>query len=170
MEASTGGGPASAEDLTTLAAEAFIYGFPLVFDLEQVDRFDREGIGDLRPSPFNAVRLEVPGTHGRYYVLQFVDAWTNNFAYVGHRATGTEPGSFLLVGPDWDGAAPDGAPVIRFPTRVATIVGRTAVDGESDMPNVREAQSGLTSWWRTRSTDTRSGTGLAGCIAPPTGR
>jgi Protein of unknown function (DUF1254) len=34
------------------------------------------------------VRLDVPDTAGRYYVLQFVDAWTNNFAYVGHRATG----------------------------------------------------------------------------------
>ena len=30
-------------------------------------------------------------------VLQFVDAWTNNFAYVGRRATGTAAGSFLLV-------------------------------------------------------------------------
>jgi len=29
----------------------------------------------------------VPDTSGRYYVLQFVDAWTNNFAYVGRRAT-----------------------------------------------------------------------------------
>lgn len=33
--------------------------------------------------------LHVPDTHGRYYVMQFVDAWTNNFAYVGRRATGT---------------------------------------------------------------------------------
>ena len=35
------------------------------------------------------VVLQVPDTHDRYYVLQFVDAWTNNFAYVGRRATGT---------------------------------------------------------------------------------
>ena len=26
------------------------------------------------------VRLRVPDADGRYYVLQFVDAWTNNFA------------------------------------------------------------------------------------------
>ena len=38
------------------------------------------------------VRLDVPDSAGRYYVLQFVDAWTNNFAYVGHRATGTDGG------------------------------------------------------------------------------
>ena len=40
------------------------------------------------------VLLRVPDTAGRYYVLQFVDAWTNNFAYVGRRATGTAPGPF----------------------------------------------------------------------------
>jgi hypothetical protein len=41
------------------------------------------------------VRLDVPDSAGHYYVLQFVDAWTNNFAYLGHRATGTAEGSFL---------------------------------------------------------------------------
>jgi len=29
----------AADDLTALAAEASIYGFPLVFNLQQVDRF-----------------------------------------------------------------------------------------------------------------------------------
>ena len=37
---------------------------------------------DLSVGP---LRLEVPDTGGRYYVLQFVDAWTNNIAYVGTR-------------------------------------------------------------------------------------
>ena len=73
-------------------------------------------------------------------MLQFVDAWTNNFAYVGHRATGTGAGAFLLVPPGWDGAAPDGATVIRVPTAVASIVGRWAVDGEDDLPAVRALQ------------------------------
>ena len=90
------------------------------------------------------VQLDVPDAEGRYYVLQFVDAWTNNFAYVGHRATGTEAGSFLLVGPGWDGAVPSGVRVIRFPTNVASIVGRWAVDGDADVPNVRALQAGLT--------------------------
>ena len=45
---------------------------------------------------------DVPDSHGRYYVLQFVDAWTNNFAYVGQRATGTAAGVFLLVPPGWE--------------------------------------------------------------------
>lgn len=161
-----------------MAAEAFIYGFPLVFDLQQVARGMQEGIGSVSPAPLNAfshasslagpqerfvsinndtvysianvdasggpVRLDVPDSAGRYYVMQFVDAWTNNFAYIGHRATGTSAGSFSLVAPDWAGDAPDGATVIRLPTAVATIVGRWAVNGESDLPAVRALQQSLT--------------------------
>ena len=89
------------------------------------------------------VRLDVPDTAGRYYVLQFVDAWTNNFAYIGHRATGTDPASFLLVASDWEDRAPDGVTLIHLPTTVASIVGRWAVDGAADMRNVRALQAAL---------------------------
>jgi hypothetical protein len=100
------------------------------------------------------VRLDVPDAAGRYYVLQFVDAWTNNFAYVGRRATGTAARSFLLVGPEWDDEQPDDTTLIRFPTTVASIVGRWAVDGEADLPAVRELQGGL------RLTPSAEGAGL----------
>jgi hypothetical protein len=89
------------------------------------------------------VLLRVPDAAGRYYVLQFVDAWTNNFAYVGRRTTGTAAGSFLLTPPGWEGNAPGGAPVIEFPTNVATIVGRWACDGPADLEAVRALQRGL---------------------------
>ncbi len=160
-----------------LVTEAFFYGFPLVFNLEQVERFLTTGIGALPPAPLNVfvhatalagpadtfvsinndtvysiaqldvsggpVRLDVPDADGRYYVLQFVDAWTNNFAYVGHRATGTDAGTFLLVPRGWQGAVPDGATVIHLPTSIASIVGRWAVDGDDDLPAVAALQSGL---------------------------
>src|SRR5690348_15364585 len=90
------------------------------------------------------VLLRVPDTAGRYYVLQFVDAWTNNFAYVGRRATGTVAGSFLLVPPGWQGTAPDAVRLIEFPTKVATIVGRWACDGPADLAAVQALQSQLT--------------------------
>ena len=161
-----------------LVAEAFFYGFPVVFNLEQVERFLTTGIGSMPAAPFNAfshatalagpqdtfvsvnndtvysiaqvdagggpVRLEVPDADGRYYVLQFVNAWTDNFAYVGHRATGTDAGSFLLVPPGWEGEEPEGLTVIRLPTAVASIVGRWAVDGEDDLPAVAALQAALT--------------------------
>lgn len=163
--------------LSDLAGDAFIYGFPLVFNLEEVERFTTVGVGSLDAAPFNrfahateladpsakfvsinndtvysiaqvdasggVVRLEVPDTAGRYYVLQFVDAWTNNFAYVGDRATGTEAGSFLLVPPGWSGEEPADATVIRLPTTIVSIVGRWAVAGEEDLAAVGELQAGL---------------------------
>ena len=171
------GGLRVSDDLAALAADAYVYGFPLVFDLQEVGRVSGQGFGSLAPAPFNRfshasklagpddqfvsvnndtiysiapvdastgpVLLRVPDAAGRYYVLQFVDAWTNNFAYVGRRATGTAAGSFLLVPPGWQGDAPSGAPVIEFPTTVGTIVGRWACAGEADLPVVRALQGGL---------------------------
>jgi hypothetical protein len=165
------------DDLAALASEAYIYGFALVFDLQQVGRFTREGMGSLAPAPANRfshasklagpddrfvsinndtiysiaqvdvsggpVLLRVPDTAGRYYVLQFVDAWTNNFAYVGRRATGTEAGTYLLVPPGWQGELPAGTQVIEFPTTAGTIVGRWACDGPADLGAVRALQNGL---------------------------
>jgi hypothetical protein len=166
------------DDVTKLAAEAYLYGFPLVFNLDQVLRFVTTGVGSNPRAPFNQfsharnlagpqdtfvtinndtlysmaqldlsvgpVRLHVPDTDGRYYVLQFVDAWTNNFAYVGHRATGTGEGDFLLVPPGWSGEAPSGITVIHVPTRVCSIVGRWACAGESDLPAVHALQDAIT--------------------------
>ena len=165
------------DDLAALAADAYVYGFPLVFDLQEVDGFTRQGMGSLAAAPFNSfshasrlagpddrfvsinndtvysiaqidvsggpLLLRVPDTAGRYYVLQFVDAWTDNFAYVGRRATGTAAGSFLLVPPGWKADEPAGTQVIEFPTNVGTIVGRWACDGPADLDNVRALQAGL---------------------------
>jgi hypothetical protein len=161
----------------TLAAAAYTYGYPLVFDLSEVLRFTQIGMGSLPTGPFNQFShatklagpddkfvsvnndtvysiaqldlsggplvLEVPDTGGRYYVLQFVDAWTNNFAYVGTRATGTSRGTYLLTPPGWEGDVPERAPQIPVPTTVATIVGRWTCDGEADLPKVAVLQSGL---------------------------
>lgn len=165
-------------DLSALATEAYLYGFPLVFNLDQVERYVHAGVGANPAAAFNTfsharkmagpadtfvtinndtvysmaqvdlsvgpVMLHVPDTAGRYYVLQFVDAWTNNFAYVGHRATGTAAGDFLLVPPAWTGVVPDGATVIEFPSRVASIVGRWACAGEDDLEAVAALQDATT--------------------------
>ena len=158
--------------------QAYLYGFPLVFNLDQVTRYVTEGVGANPAAPFNTfsharklagpqdtfvtinndtvysmaqldlsvgpVALHVPDTAGRYYVLQFVDAWTNNFAYIGHRATGTTEGDFLLVPPGWDGATPERHTLIRFPTTVASIVGRWSVNRDDDLPAVHVLQDATT--------------------------
>ena len=53
---SPAGAEETASDLASLAAEAYIYGFALVFDLQEVDRFTRDGLGSVAPAPFNVVR------------------------------------------------------------------------------------------------------------------
>ncbi|MGG0240401.1 DUF1254 domain-containing protein [Bacillus rhizoplanae] len=40
------------------------------------------------------VMLHVPNTQDRYYTVQLLDAWTNTFANIGRRKTGTEKGYF----------------------------------------------------------------------------
>lgn len=90
---------------------------------------------DLSGGP---LRLDVPATGDRYYVLQFVDAWTNNIAYVGTRATGNEAGSFLIVPPGWTGESEH--PVVQASTDLVSIVGRFACTGPGDIPAVTKLQ------------------------------
>ena len=60
---------------------------------------------DLRAEP---VVVSVPEIKDRYYVLQFPDLYTHNFTFIGTRATGTEAGDYLFVGPKWEGEIPEG--------------------------------------------------------------
>ncbi len=92
---------------------------------------------DLGAEP---VVLEVPDTAGRYYVMQLMDFYTNNFAYVGKRTTGTGPGRFAIVGPGWKGTLPAGLKRIDAPTPSVWLLGRTLVDGPADLPAVHALQ------------------------------
>ena len=49
--------------------------------------------------------VSVPAAPNRYYVLQWFDHYTHNFAYVGAHATGTDAGDYLFVGPGWNSGA-----------------------------------------------------------------
>ncbi len=98
-------------------------------------------ICDVRSDP---LVLHVPDTNDRYYVLQFVDAWTNNFAYVGRRGTGTREANFLLTPHEYNGEVPAGMTVIHAPSGVFAIVGRVTVNGEEDLPVVHALQDQFT--------------------------
>lgn len=102
-------------------------------------------ICDVRNGP---LVLHVPDTRDRYYVLQFVDAWTNNFAYIGRRATGTAEAHYLLAPSEYAGPAPEGMQVVRAPSGLFAIVGRIAVEGEADLPaaHALQDQFTLTPW------------------------
>ena len=86
---------------------------------------------DLRAEP---LVLEVPEVTDRYYVMQFVDLFGTNPHYVGTRATGTAAGSYLLVGPQYEGETPGGfSDVLRFETDLVIIIGRTQLLGPDDV-------------------------------------
>jgi hypothetical protein len=76
----------------------------------------------------------------RYFNIAFMDAFTDNFAYIGTRATKGQGGRFWIVGPTWKGAAPEGVKVIRSSTNDVWMLGRTLVDGVEDLPAARAVQ------------------------------
>ncbi|MBW1641583.1 MAG: DUF1254 domain-containing protein [Deltaproteobacteria bacterium] len=88
--------------------------------------------------------LSVPDTDGRYYVMPFMDAWTNVFASVGKRTTGTGPGSYLVVGPDWQGKVPENTKLIRSPTNMNWLIGRIQTNTKKDFKNVAKLQRQFT--------------------------
>ncbi|HVI12105.1 MAG TPA: DUF1254 domain-containing protein [Pseudolabrys sp.] len=94
---------------------------------------------DLTKGP---VVISVPDTHGRYYLLQMLDMWTNTFAGVGKRTTGTDAGNFVVVGPRWQGELPQGLQRIYAPTPFVWVIGRTRTDGPQDYDAVHKVQDG----------------------------
>jgi hypothetical protein len=94
---------------------------------------------DLGPEP---LVLSVPATE-RYFMLPLLSSWTDVFAVPGTRTTGRSTASeFLLVGPGWRGEAPSGVEIIRSPTRLVGIGGRTQTNGVSDYDAVHRIQAG----------------------------
>jgi hypothetical protein len=170
--------PVDGGERVRLAAQVYIYGYPLVYNLHEIDGFAnniaslpfsapynqfgyaRELLGpetefvspnndtlyvlaacDVRQGP---LVLHVPDTGGRYYVLQFVDAWTNNFAYIGRRATGTGEAEFLLAPDGWSSERPADMQLVSASTGIFMIVGRVQVSGEADLPAVHAVQDQFT--------------------------
>jgi hypothetical protein len=96
---------------------------------------------DLRAEP---MVLSVPAVpRARYYALQLTDGNTYNYGYIGTRATGSEPGDYLVVGPDWKGETPAGIKkVFSSTTPFSIVVYRTQLFNPADMPNVEKVQAG----------------------------
>jgi hypothetical protein len=96
---------------------------------------------DLRTEP---MVLSVPAVpKNRYYSVQLVDGNTYNYGYIGSRATGSEPGDYLVVGPDWKGETPVGFKKVFFSTTPFSLaVYRTQLFNPGDMPNVVKVQAG----------------------------
>jgi len=78
--------------------------------------------------------LHVPDAAGRYYLMPMLDAYTNEFASIGARTTGTSAGNYAIVGPNWNGTLPETlSGVVHTPTNTVWIIGRTLVRGQADL-------------------------------------
>jgi len=165
-------GSASRQDadaeLSSLAAEAYVFGYPLVLMSVTRDVMSAttpiNHFHHLRTFPDHTFTdvvtpnadtlysmawldlteepqiLTVPALGRRYYIMQMLDAWTNVFASPGTRTTGNGKGDFAIVGPGWRGALPAGIAVIRSPTNLAWMIGRTQTDGAPDYAAVHAIQ------------------------------
>eukprot|EP01137_Pigoraptor_chileana_P015443 Opistho-2@71376 len=110
---------------------------PAIFVSPNADTLYSQAWIDLHTGP---VRLSVPATDtaDRYYVLELLDFYTNNFADVGTRATGTAAGEYLLTANNtaneqWlavnrDALDSASVTIIACPTADVWIVGRTLVN------------------------------------------
>ena len=104
------------------------------------DTFYSRALLDLRGEP---QVLQVPTVQGRYYSFQLVDMRTDNLDYIGTRATGNQAGRYLIAGPDWQGDLPAGFNgLIRSPSRLVFLLGRTEVKGEADQKEATKVLTG----------------------------
>lgn len=101
--------------------------------------------------------LSVPNTNGRYYVIALFDMWSNVFASIGSRTTGTDSANFLIAGPTWKGHPPEGmAQVYHSPTRYVWVNCQMQSKGPDDYEEVNKLQkqyklTPLSSWGQSYS-------------------
>src|SRR5215813_8128913 len=151
-------------DLRDLAQRAYIYAYPLVLmettrgvmpvnrfthipqfprpDSRQVIRPNADTLYssawlDLSQEP---ILIHVPDSGGRFYLLQFMDAWTETFANPGKRTTGTGEQWCAITGPNWAGELPEHVTRFDAPTNIVWLLGRTQTNSAADYANVRAFQ------------------------------
>jgi hypothetical protein len=154
-------------EVTDIAQRAYLYAYPLVLieatrggmpvnrfthvpqfprpDSRQVIRPNADTLYstawlDLSREP---ILIHIPDSDGRFYLLQFMDAWTETFADPGKRTTGTADAWFAIVGPNWTGKLPEHVTPLNSATNIVWLLGRTQTNSPSDYEKVRAFQRGM---------------------------
>jgi hypothetical protein len=92
---------------------------------------------DLENGP---LKLQIPPIADRYYSLQFIDAYSNNYLYIGSRLNDTTGGTYLMSGPGWQGTVPSEMKQIQTPTNQSVIGVRILVKDSQDVNTVHSIQ------------------------------
>jgi hypothetical protein len=95
---------------------------------------------DLRRGP---VVVEVPAQTGRFFVLELLDVYTNNFHNIGPRNCPRDGGRFALMPPGDESEPPPGCIAISCPSALVWLLGRVLVDDDDDLPAARAFQAGF---------------------------
>ena len=96
---------------------------------------------DLRSEPLVLTLPKIEDN--RYYSVQLIDLYTQNFAYLGTRSTGNNGGHYMIAGPDWKGQQPvDVDRVVYSESNIAYALYRTQLLDEKDLNKVKQIQSG----------------------------
>src|SRR5271170_1415091 len=167
LAAATLHGQSAPAELRDIAERAYIYAYPLVLleatrgaqpvnQFTHVPQFPRPDIRQIvRPNADTLystawldlakepILIHVPDSGGRFYLLQFMDAWTETFADPGKRTTGTAEAWFAVVGPNWKGSFPEHVTRLDAPTNIGWLLGRTQTNGTSDYDKVHAFQRGM---------------------------
>ena len=164
--------PASPQSLQQTAEDAVIFGSPVVLMQRYLQAGLQAGIpvnqffvntelsspatlavGPNDDTLYGLVWLDlskgpqvigVPDTAGRYYSIQLIDFWTNPFAYIGFRTTGTEAGAFAITPPGWWGRLPRGVKEVPATTKRVLGLVRTLVNDPADLPAAQAIQTSYT--------------------------
>ena len=73
--------------------------------------------------------LGVPDMGNRYFLLPFLDGWTEVFEVPGTRTTGGAAATYAITGPGWSGKLPDGVKELKSPTGLVWLLGRIYCTG-----------------------------------------
>ena len=178
------------KDKIMLGAEAYVYGYPLVImditraqsainigpenQLRRVRQFPdanfkdvvRPNVDTLYTTAFLSMKegpwvFNMPVQYERYELMPFMDAWTNVFASPGTRTSKSNESVYLLVGPNWQGTVPAHMTLLRSPTDMVWLIGRTQTNGAADFVTVHELQNRLRlTKWPTPENSTSANTDL----------
>jgi len=101
---------------------------------------DSYGTADLTTEP---VVLSVPAQREPRWTIAQIGDFFDEIVHNVNGAKGSQPGLYVLTGPDHHGPAPLGMTQVKIRTRYATIGVRVFVNGEADLPAAREVQQGF---------------------------
>ncbi|MDF2619986.1 MAG: hypothetical protein K0S00_2645 [Xanthobacteraceae bacterium] len=73
--------------------------------------------------------VSVPDMKDRYFLLPFLNGWTEVFQVPGSRTTGSGAQTYLVTGPGWSGKVPDGMVQLKSSTSIVWMLGRIYCSG-----------------------------------------